>query len=123
MAAGPFLTSLVHLQTLQEQNAQVLGVYTKDLTGTVAEVLRILGVSRAMVVHGSGLDEITITGETDVTELGDGRITKYIISPEMFGFTRGVPRLIFSAMARKRMQASSARFLPGKKVLHAISCS
>ncbi len=72
-------------------NAQVLGVYTKDLTGTVAEVLRILGVSRAMVVHGSGLDEITITGETDVTELGDGRITKYIISPEMFGFTRGAP--------------------------------
>ena len=50
-------------------DAQVLGVYTKDLTGPIAEVLRILGVSRAMVVHGSGLDEITVTGETTVTEL------------------------------------------------------
>ena len=44
--------------------AQVLGVYAKNLTGTVAEVLRILGISRAMVVHGDGLDEITTTGET-----------------------------------------------------------
>ena len=53
--------------------AQVLGVYRPDLTGTLAEVLRILGLSRAMVVHGSGLDEITTTGETVVAELGTGR--------------------------------------------------
>ena len=47
--------------------AQVLGVYRKDLTETVARVLQILNVSRAMVVHGNGLDEITTTGETNVS--------------------------------------------------------
>jgi anthranilate phosphoribosyltransferase len=71
--------------------AQVLGVYSKDLTGTVAEVLRLLGVSRAMVVHGSGLDEITTTGETIVTELSGTRIQEYTISPEMFGLARAAP--------------------------------
>ena len=54
--------------------AQVLGIYAENLTGTIAEVLHLLGVSRAMVVHGSGLDEITITGETTVTELEGGRL-------------------------------------------------
>ncbi|MGD0535085.1 MAG: anthranilate phosphoribosyltransferase [Methanoregula sp.] len=71
--------------------AQVLGVYAENLTGTVAEVLRLLGVSRAMVVHGSGLDEITTTGETIVTELAGNRIREYTISPEMFGFARAAP--------------------------------
>jgi anthranilate phosphoribosyltransferase len=71
--------------------AQVLGVYAENLTGTVAEVLRILGVSRAMVVYGSGLDEITTTGETIVTELAGNRIQEYTISPEMFGLARVAP--------------------------------
>jgi len=68
--------------------AQVLGVYAENLTGTIAEVLHLLGVSRAMVVHGSGLDEITTTGETTVTELDGGRMKKYTLSPEQFGFAR-----------------------------------
>jgi anthranilate phosphoribosyltransferase len=71
--------------------AQVLGVYARELTGTVAEVLRILGISRAMIVHGSGLDEITTTGETIVTELTQNRIQGYTISPEMFGLPRAAP--------------------------------
>jgi anthranilate phosphoribosyltransferase len=69
-------------------DAQVLGVYRKDLTRPVAEVLRLLGVFRAMVVHGSGLDEITITGETDVAEIDDGKIREYTVVPEMFGLAR-----------------------------------
>jgi anthranilate phosphoribosyltransferase len=69
--------------------AQVLGVYAENLTGTIAKVLHILGVSRAMVVHGSGLDEITCTGETTVTELDGGSLKNYTLSPEQFGFTRG----------------------------------
>jgi anthranilate phosphoribosyltransferase len=72
-------------------DAQVLGVYAENLTGTVAEVLHLLGVSRAMVVYGSGLDEITVTGETTVTELNRGNMKKYIISPEQFGFSRAAP--------------------------------
>jgi anthranilate phosphoribosyltransferase len=65
--------------------AQVLGVYRHDLTGTIAEVLRILGLSRAMVVHGSGLDEITTTGETAIAELRKGEILTYIIRYDTFG--------------------------------------
>ena len=65
--------------------AQVLGVYHPDLTGTLAEVLRILGLSRAMVVHGSGLDEITTTGETMVAELSSGAVRTYTIRYDTFG--------------------------------------
>ncbi len=65
--------------------AQVLGVYRPDITGTLAEVLRRLGLSRAMVVHGSGLDEITTTGETIISELGCGSVRTYTIRHETFG--------------------------------------
>ncbi|MDO9549533.1 MAG: anthranilate phosphoribosyltransferase [Methanoregula sp.] len=65
--------------------AQVLGVYRPDLTGTLVDVLRILGLSRAMVVHGAGLDEITTTGDTAIAELGNGAIRTYTIRCEMFG--------------------------------------
>jgi anthranilate phosphoribosyltransferase len=65
--------------------AQVLGVYHPDLTRPMAEVLRILSLSRAMVVHGSGLDEITTTGDTFVCELDHGTITAYTLTPDTFG--------------------------------------
>jgi len=65
--------------------AQVLGVYRPDLTPTMAEVLRLLGISRAMVVHGSGLDEITTTGETVISELGEGSIRNYSIDCRTYG--------------------------------------
>jgi anthranilate phosphoribosyltransferase len=65
--------------------AQVLGVYNPDLTLPMAEVLRILGLSRAMVVHGSGLDEITTTGETQVCELEGRAIRAYTLNPVTFG--------------------------------------
>jgi anthranilate phosphoribosyltransferase len=65
--------------------AQVLGVYRPDLTGTLADVLRILGLSRAMVVHGSGLDEITTTGDTTIAELVNSAIRTYTIRCETFG--------------------------------------
>lgn len=65
--------------------AQVLGVYQPGLTGTLAEVLRILGLSRAMVVHGSGLDEITTTGDTVIAELSRGLIRTYTIQCDTFG--------------------------------------
>ena len=65
--------------------AQVLGVYHPDLTPTMAEVLRLLGISRAMVVHGSGLDEITTTGETVVSELKEDTIRKYSLDCRDYG--------------------------------------
>jgi anthranilate phosphoribosyltransferase len=68
--------------------AQVLGVYNPDLTRPMAEVLRILGISRAMVVHGSGLDEITTTGDTCVCELNGGNVRNYTLNPAMFGIAQ-----------------------------------
>jgi len=65
--------------------AQVLGVYSPALTGTMAEVLRELGLVRAMVVHGAGLDEITTTGETIVSELDRGSISSYALRCENYG--------------------------------------
>jgi anthranilate phosphoribosyltransferase len=71
--------------------AQVLGVYRPDLTGTLADVLRILGLSRAMVVHGSGLDEITTTGDTEIAELSNGAVQKYTIRCDTYGIAPAQP--------------------------------
>jgi anthranilate synthase/phosphoribosyltransferase len=68
-------------------DAQVLGVYDKELIAVMAEVLKNLGCRRALVVHGSdGLDEITLTGKSYATELNEGTLSDTIIDPESFGF-------------------------------------
>lgn len=70
-------------------NTQVIGVYAAHLTELLAEVLRNLGSLRALVVHGSdGLDEITITGESKITELKNEKLSTYTIRPEDFGLNR-----------------------------------
>ena len=69
--------------------AQVLGVANGSLVKKLALVLRSLGCHHALVVHGEdGLDEITITGKTQICELRDGRTKSYSISPEDFGLPR-----------------------------------
>ena len=71
-------------------HSQVVGVYQEGLTEVVARALGKLGVERAFVVHGyDGLDEISITGTTKISELRDGRVETYAISPEDFGLQRG----------------------------------
>ena len=70
-------------------SAQVVGVYSSDLVEKVAEALRLLGLRRALVVHGmDGLDEITITGITKIAEVRDGVVRKYEVMPELFGMKR-----------------------------------
>jgi anthranilate phosphoribosyltransferase len=70
--------------------SQIMGVYSADLTGLLARALGNLGAARAFVVHGmDGLDEITITGKTKVSEFRDGRVTDYFIHPSDFGFPAG----------------------------------
>ncbi len=65
---------------------QVIGVYSAALTETLAGVLASLGAERAYVVHGSdGLDEMTLTGPTKVSELKDGSVSTYRVSPGDFG--------------------------------------
>jgi anthranilate phosphoribosyltransferase len=64
---------------------QVLGVYASGLTEMFASVLKNLGTRKALVVHGSdGLDEITLCGETRVTELSAGQIKTYNLDPRTF---------------------------------------
>lgn len=70
-------------------SSQVLGVFSPDLTDPMANVLNGLGVERAMVVHGlEGMDEISLSGPTRVSELKGGKISTYEISPEDFGLKR-----------------------------------
>jgi anthranilate phosphoribosyltransferase len=70
-------------------SAQVVGVYSASLVEKLAHVLLHLGLKRALVVHGNdGLDEITITGPTQVAEVRDGAVRAYEVTPEDFGFER-----------------------------------
>ncbi len=64
---------------------QVMGVYRKELCQTLAEVLLHLDCQRAMVVHGSGLDEIALHGETHAVLLHDGKIKQMTLSPNDAG--------------------------------------
>lgn len=65
---------------------QVMGVYSGELTAPIASVLKNLGLKRALVVHGSdGLDEITTTGKTFVSEFNGKEIISYDIHPEELG--------------------------------------
>jgi anthranilate phosphoribosyltransferase len=71
---------------------QLVGVFGGAYVRPVAEALRDLGAEKALVVHGTdGMDEITITDETLVAEVGEAGIEEYEISPEDFGLSRCAP--------------------------------
>ena len=68
-------------------SAQVVGVYSADLVGKLAKALQMLGLNRALVVHGSdGLDEISITGPTSIGEVRGEWVRVYEVTPDQFGF-------------------------------------
>jgi anthranilate phosphoribosyltransferase len=68
---------------------QVMGVFARDLTGKLAQVLQTLGSEHVMVVHAAdGMDEISLGSATYVAELKHGAIHEYAITPEQFGCTR-----------------------------------
>jgi anthranilate phosphoribosyltransferase len=70
-------------------NNQVMGVFHPDLVGIQARVLQRLGSNHVLVVNGSdGLDEITISGLTNIAELKDGQVSEYTVTPEEFGLKR-----------------------------------
>jgi len=70
-------------------SGQVVGVYALEMVEKLAEALSMLGLHRALVVHGlDGLDEITITGPTRVAEARDGTLRTYEVEPEEFGLKR-----------------------------------
>ncbi|HYS75225.1 MAG TPA: anthranilate phosphoribosyltransferase, partial [Burkholderiales bacterium] len=74
---------------------QVMGVFHPDLVGIQIRVLQRLGARRAMTVYGlEGLDEISVSGQTLIGELKDGRVSEYTIHPEKFGLPVHDPRAL-----------------------------
>jgi len=65
--------------------AQVMGVADAELLPRIAETLKLLGVKRAMVVHGQGMDEISLLGKTTILELRNDTITTTELDPVDLG--------------------------------------
>jgi len=66
-------------------DAHLLGVYDPDLVPVIARALTQMPVDRALVVHGSGMDEIGLHDETTVAEVDGDEITEYTLTPEDLG--------------------------------------
>jgi len=94
--------------------AQVIGVFDDSLCEPMANVLNILGTERALVVHGSGMDEISNTGETRIVELNSGRISKYTVTPEKLGIRRASIRDIEGGIPEENAR-DIVEVLKGKK--------
>ena len=74
---------------------QLMGVFHPDLVGIQIRVLQRLNARHAMTVHGvEGLDEISISGQTLIGELKDGRITESVFHPERVGLPVHDPRAL-----------------------------
>ncbi|RYF92429.1 MAG: anthranilate phosphoribosyltransferase [Caulobacteraceae bacterium] len=114
---------------------QVLGVYDPRLLEPLARVLGALGAERAWTVHGSGMDEMTVTGPTMVCEWRDGGVRNFNITPDAVGLqkhsldelTGGTPEVNAAALSRLLdgetgayrdvvMLNAAAAFLIGDKV-------
>ena len=96
-------------------NCQLLGVYAPELTEMFAQALKMLGSKRAFVVHGhEGLDEISVCAPTRVSELNDGVIRTYDISPEQFFGESADPQELIGGEP-ERNAAISRKILEGEK--------
>lgn len=77
---------------------QVIGVFNKSLTSIFSEVLKKLESKKVLVVHGhDGMDEISMSGKTFISELDSGSITNYEIHPNDFGFNVEDNKHLFAA--------------------------
>jgi anthranilate phosphoribosyltransferase len=69
-------------------NRQVLGVFSPKFVEPLAGVLQALGTQRALVVHGDGMDDLTVSGETYITEASGDELKSYTLTPEEVGLRR-----------------------------------
>ena len=74
---------------------QLVGVYAPRWLTPMAETLGALGADRAWVVHGAGLDELTLAGDTHVAEWRQGTVRHFTVTPE----DAGLPRAPIAAIA------------------------
>jgi anthranilate phosphoribosyltransferase len=86
--------------------AQVIGVYSKPLVRTIADVLAQLGARRAFVVHGAfGIDELSPAGPNDVCEVVDGEVHPRVIDPLELGVERCDPAELRGGSPAENAQA------------------
>jgi len=95
--------------------AQVMGVFSPNLTEPLARVLGNLGCRHALVVHGlDGVDEISISGPTVVSEMEDGLVHTYRVIPEDVGIARA-PREYIRGGTKEENAAITEAVLGGEK--------
>jgi anthranilate phosphoribosyltransferase len=96
-------------------SAQVVGVYSGDLVEKLATALKMLGLNRALVVHGAdGLDEISISGPTRIGEVRGEWVRAYEVTPEQFGF-KPAPLSAITGGDVKQNADIISRILEGEK--------
>ena len=88
----------------------VMGVYTPELLLPYAQTLQLLGHERVLVVHGSGLDEFALHGETQVVEINAGTITEYVLKPADFGLESAPLEAIVGGTPEQNKAAIEAVF-------------
>jgi anthranilate phosphoribosyltransferase len=94
---------------------QMVGVFSRQWTQPLAQVLKNLGAERAWVVHGSdGLDEITTAGPTRIASFENGTVRAFDVSPEDFGFPKVRPEALRGGDAKDNATAL-LDVLKGKK--------
>ncbi|MFN3716368.1 MAG: anthranilate phosphoribosyltransferase [Thiobacillus sp.] len=95
---------------------QVMGVFHRELTGTLARVLNALGSRHVLVVHAEeGLDEISLASPTAVAELKDGHVSEYELEPGLFG----LPQVAASELAVKSRDEAVEMLLAALENRHA----
>jgi anthranilate phosphoribosyltransferase len=98
-----------------DAKAQVLGVYAAELTTVHANVLKNLGTQHAFVVHGNdGLDEITTTTTTRVSELANGDVKTYTLDPTTFGIPKAKPVSLLGGTPEENAEITT-NILKGEK--------
>ena len=96
---------------------QIIGVYDQSLVETFSSVAKHLDMNRVLIVHGEdGLDEITITGKTFVSELKNNEINNYVISPKDFGLSIRN----FEEIAKKLKNQGALEIVKGPKDIQEV---
>ncbi|HZO32906.1 MAG TPA: anthranilate phosphoribosyltransferase [Chloroflexota bacterium] len=89
--------------------SQVTGVGVASVTPVIAEVLRLLGSKRALVVHSKdGLDELSICAPTTVYDVADGTVREYEVAPEAVGLKRAPMAAITGGTVESNLRMAQA---------------
>ena len=115
LQARTIFNSLGPLTNPAGANRQLMGVFSPALVEQLALVLAGLGVERALVVHGDGIDDFTVSGASSVAELlPDGSVTEYEVTPEELGL-RTHPKEALQGGDPQENAAYTRRILTGEE--------